>query len=897
MKNQEVKDFEDVLFFTAVSSVTGLTSDITPDNWYTRGVVVFIMFLGVLWFPPRMAEVLEMLGERNPWATNFTPEYNQKHVLVIGDLSYSSMFEFLREFFCEDHGPKIINTVVVLMSETPPEKNVAKLLKDPAYVENVKFVLGSPTSMKDLSDVKAHRARSIFVLSNKGLQAGGEAADDNQKVMITLAIRRYLLSLNRKVPIYAQALLPETTFHLEYLTKDVICIPELRLGLLAKGNAIPGFSSMLQTMITSIPESAQSQLIAAVRTSPNYKWLVQYIRSLGMEVYATKFSPAFKGIKFQKAVQLVYARYSAILMALVIDPSVGVYVASNFLINPLDYVMTGSEEGFLIGMDSQIAEYIASVPFLNQNIRDPPTDSESGPLLATRSTQGILNSGSGINIMDSIEISHVVKSPTPSHISAASIKSLSSNPITVDPSSATLPPSSSTPLATAEPSLPVQETTAPLILEKPTLTPSSPPPSSAPLQPNATTTSTTTSTSAPAPASASASAPTPLLSTSTPKLSPEGIPCDIKNHVVIFANGSDFPSNMEYLVGCIRSSKTGAYQYKCKSESESSPETARTSSSKPTTTPSTERTPDMGVYSFISPNSTYINIQPVVFLCPAPPSDSVRNILEGYSNVYFVVGSPLVKSDIVRTFIATAASGIVLITPHSRSDVDVNTTRLHYKTSLTITQADTPALMSVLNIESLTCSNPDFRLNVEFNYRENMLFIGSNELIRVNEAYIQPFFRPCFMAGIAYAPIMLDTLICQSFYNENLISILKRLVFSHGDISRQVEYSKLVKAGLPSAHLPPLNPTSPTGENPEQFIEYANVFLVHIPSSFVGLTFSSLFLHALFRHHTLILGLYRNSVETNPSSNFRYFVINPDHSTVLYATDRVYILSADHPQW
>ncbi|KAJ2062008.1 hypothetical protein GGH13_006513, partial [Coemansia sp. S155-1] len=361
-KDGEIQGFDEAFFFIAVSSITGLSSDIEPDTWFTRSVVLFVMFIGIFWLPPRVSEMLSLWQDRSPWPASFEAETNQSHVLVIGDLEYTTLFEFLREFFCEDHGVRTVNTVVVVMSEKSPGKEVSELLGDPAYVNRVKFVLGSPTSFKQLGDVEAEEALAIFLLSSKA--AGDNAAkEDAAKVMIALAVRKYLKghgNPKRAVPIYAQVLLPETTLHLEYLADHVICVEELRLGLLARSVMVPGFASLLQLLTASIPNNTTEPLI---KVAGRYKqeWLAEYAQSMSHEIYATRISSIFNGVKFQKAAQVIFQRTGATLFAIRVpdrregaDPDDG-----RIMLNPAGYEFQGDELGFVLASNSLVSTQIA----------------------------------------------------------------------------------------------------------------------------------------------------------------------------------------------------------------------------------------------------------------------------------------------------------------------------------------------------------------------------------------------------------------------------------------------------------------------------------------------------------------------------------------------------------
>ncbi|KAJ1670783.1 hypothetical protein GGF38_001279, partial [Coemansia sp. RSA 25] len=372
-KDGEIQGFDEAFFFIAVSSITGLSSDIEPDTWFTRSVVLFVMFIGIFWLPPRVSEMLSLWQDRSPWPSEFEAETNQSHVLVIGDLEYTTLFEFLREFFCEDHGIHTVNTVVVVMSEKSPGKEVSELLSDPAYVNRVKFVLGSPTSFKQLGDVQAETALAIFLLSSKA--AGGNAAkEDAAKVMIALAVRKYLKGHSdpkqRAVRIYAQVLLPETSVHLEYLADQVICVEELRLGLLAQSVMVPGFASLLQLLTASIPDNTTAPLI---RVAERYKqeWLAEYAQSMSHEIYATRVSPIFNGVKFQKAAQVIFQRTGATLFAVRVpyrrrsqgneeEEEDGVEDGGGrIMLNPAGYEFQGDELGFVLASNSLVSVQVA----------------------------------------------------------------------------------------------------------------------------------------------------------------------------------------------------------------------------------------------------------------------------------------------------------------------------------------------------------------------------------------------------------------------------------------------------------------------------------------------------------------------------------------------------------
>ncbi|KAJ2412607.1 hypothetical protein GGI10_003585 [Coemansia sp. RSA 2530] len=927
-KDGEIQGFDEAFFFIAVSSITGLSSDIEPDTWFTRSVVLFVMFIGIFWLPPRVSEMLSLWQDRSPWPSNFEAETNQSHVLVIGDLEYTTLFEFLREFFCEDHGVRTVNTVVVVMSEKSPGKEVSELLGDPAYVNRVKFVLGSPTSFKQLGDVEAEAALAIFLLSSKA--AGDNAAkEDAAKVMIALAVRKYLKGhgdAKRPVPIYAQVLLPETTLHLEYLADHVICVEELRLGLLARSVMVPGFASLLQLLTASIPNNTTDPLI---RVAGRYKqeWLAEYARSMSHEIYATRVSSIFNGVKFQKAAQVIFQRTGATLFAIRVpdrsegaDPDDG-----RIMLNPAGYEFHGDELGFVLASNSLVSTQIAylaeeAVISVSGDGDDDGHASETAPLipgitvdnagkddrparlgsplkktLEATETQLKAKMPFGMNVMDTLVVSdelHSLRDDSSSTKSGVSHRSGSVRDADLidlhedeqhDHESGLSPE-----LANIE--VDVDEAhgkgkaregdaaegeakhmhRAPLLFD-----PKQQKVSEMDL--------------AAKPAAAASTPEARSRFGARPKAvepTADGLPGDLAGHIVVCDTSSEFPTNIIYLVSCIRAAAPSEVTAIAESTESLSAAAAANPFASLYEQISRSYSAKPAAASAAEAKSPFLNSQPIVILSPAEPSATDGEDLARFGNLFIVCGSPLSRTDLARVRIHTASSGIVLANReeslNAAADVSTKLSLAGSDTTSTAT-ADAPALLSVLNIEALTYNSPDFFLSVEFIHRENMQFVGDTETVRINEVYAQAFLRPSFMSGRVYAPVMLDTLICQAYYNEHVLEIMQRLIFSHGDVVHALGMAKLNEAGIEGV----------PGSAGEGELGAGHVFLVEVPPRFHGRSYSSLFSHCCFKHGAVPIGLYRAAMHHRQP--LWYVMPNPGVACVLRENDRVYLIASTRP--
>jgi hypothetical protein len=166
------------------------------------------------------------------------------------------MRSFLKEFFCQDHGNSTVNTHVVILNPSEPSEELKLLLDDPFYANRVQYVKGSPMDSKSLRKVRIQEAKACFVFSSK--YATEDAVhDDACTVMRALALKKQV----RDLPLHVQVLLPEHKPHFDFLADSMICIEELKMGLLAQSCRCPGFATMINLITTSLTERNAKRLL------------------------------------------------------------------------------------------------------------------------------------------------------------------------------------------------------------------------------------------------------------------------------------------------------------------------------------------------------------------------------------------------------------------------------------------------------------------------------------------------------------------------------------------------------------------------------------------------------------------------------------------------------------
>jgi hypothetical protein len=92
-----------------------MQTDLVPSSAFTRAIILYVMFAGALYLPAALSDLLSLVQEKSKYENSYKGEKHHEHIIVAGDFDATSLFEFLREFFCVDHGLATMNTYVVIL--------------------------------------------------------------------------------------------------------------------------------------------------------------------------------------------------------------------------------------------------------------------------------------------------------------------------------------------------------------------------------------------------------------------------------------------------------------------------------------------------------------------------------------------------------------------------------------------------------------------------------------------------------------------------------------------------------------------------------------------------------------------------------------------------------------
>ncbi len=163
---------------------------------------------------------------------------------------------------------------------------------------------------------------------------------------------------------------------------------------------------------------------------------------------------------------------------------------------------------------------------------------------------------------------------------------------------------------------------------------------------------------------------------------------------------------------------------------------------------------------------------------------------------------------------------------------------------------------------------------VEIVHRQNMAFMGDQQK---ESGFSNYRMSPQFASGSLFTSSMLDTLICQQFYNPELTSIVAQLI-SGMDREKETLYWRAI-----------LGNTDPVIDEMRGSV----LIQISVPDDYIGKHYSEM-VHQLLSDNRVAIGLYRDpDGQAKIGGGFNrlpYVVTNPSKDTILTCNDMVFIL-------
>jgi potassium large conductance calcium-activated channel subfamily M alpha protein 1 len=327
------------------------------------------------------------------------------------------------------------------------------------------------------------------------------------------------------------------------------------------------------------------------------------------------------------------------------------------------------------------------------------------------------------------------------------------------------------------------------------------------------------------------------------------------------------------------------------------------------------------IYDFIKPlRAKYLgSCRSIVILYPQELPDVVWIKLSIFEAVYIVRGSGLEENDLRRAGVYRAQSVIVLAESSSK---DLQTAGANesggggggsggggLKSIDALADAD-----SIFTYHGVKRMNDRANVVIEIVHTSNIGYLDVETQHDVNYKFSQQF-----ASGMLFTSSLLDTLVCQSFYNPNIIRVVNKLISGldqkekgQENESHQADSAAAAAAGTAGAAAGTApSSSSSAAENSGDAVNNGGLskrlelfvssclYQIPIPEGLESKTYGSLFKY-LSDRGMIPLGVLRGvfaHMNLGPRGNkLPYVFTNPSHDIELFSCDRIFVLSQKPPR-
>ena len=380
--NGENEHLHNTFFFIMTLLTTiGYSSNIKSVLGKIIVTIVIIFQYGILIF--FISTIISIFYLKSPYSRmSYKLIDNVEFILVTGNISIGSITILLQEYFHPDHGENEKHLLILLPH--PPDADMKQLLK--LYKNKLFYFEGDCFNLNDLERVMFRKTKMIILLANK--QTDNDTEEDDKTIIRAMTIKKHFMALeqkenqekrklakfhiilkdkgseNKEIKLIMQLIKPESEHHFESNiftnNKDqIVCINELKLGLLSKSCLCPGIITLLTNLINTnnlVEDNDKAKEIVEENG-----WMNDYIEGKDYEIYKISLNSK-RGYYFGDIVNMVYNSNNGVILF-------GLHIESNVTqdsivyLSPLTFKLPKDDQtisiyGYLLAKDQNEATIV-----------------------------------------------------------------------------------------------------------------------------------------------------------------------------------------------------------------------------------------------------------------------------------------------------------------------------------------------------------------------------------------------------------------------------------------------------------------------------------------------------------------------------------------------------------
>ncbi|VDD75818.1 unnamed protein product [Mesocestoides corti] len=299
----------DCCYFLMVTMSTVGFGDFYPVTILGRLYICVFIPVAMGIFAVFVPEIFRNLSSRRAKTESYQALAGHQHVVVCGNFNNFSLNAVLRGFFHIEHASRrrLVNMVILRVS--PIDLAMRAILTK--YNAWVKYYQGTPADPQDLARICLRSSQGALVLATPNSSKSSD--EDGANIMQAIALKAHSQRIRVLVQLHHfknKCLLhnfPRWTCR----NKDmVICMDELKLGLMALNCLAPGFSTIILNLLNGHRVKNQGKQMQ------REKWRQNYEYGVSMEIYDVSLSYEFHNLSAQELTLFAYEKWGIVLCAL-----------------------------------------------------------------------------------------------------------------------------------------------------------------------------------------------------------------------------------------------------------------------------------------------------------------------------------------------------------------------------------------------------------------------------------------------------------------------------------------------------------------------------------------------------------------------------------------------------
>ncbi|CAF4629289.1 unnamed protein product [Rotaria sp. Silwood1] len=299
-ENAQELDIFNAIYFMIVTMTTVGYGDVFCKTYIGKFFMLLFLIGGLAFFATMIPEFSNLFGSHNEYSGRYRMVKGRRHVVICGHITPHSMTTFLRDFLHKDRDQAEELDIIIINKKVPGIEMEALLKR---YYTKVKYFVGTVMNVVDLHRIQVDKATACLIIADK--ECPDPDGDDSANIMRVISLKNF----NQRIRVLLQLLHYKNKMNVASIpgwsAKDgdeIICIAELKLGLIGMSCIVPGFS----TMMTNIFRMSAYKSRTAQELTQSWQWRELYHRGAAMEMYLEELPSSFYGKSFTEAALICF---------------------------------------------------------------------------------------------------------------------------------------------------------------------------------------------------------------------------------------------------------------------------------------------------------------------------------------------------------------------------------------------------------------------------------------------------------------------------------------------------------------------------------------------------------------------------------------------------------------